>query len=534
MAVYQLFSMLGLFFLSIGLLMFFLTGKTRKSVCKNPPLSTGATNYPVVGILLDFIKNRERYLEWITDILSNSPSNTFTLQRPGGVRSVVTANPANVEHILKTHFDNYPKGERSNFFFHDFLGKGIFNVDGDLWKMQRKAASHEFNTKSLRNFVVETVQWEIRNCLMVVLWNACERGESLDLQDILQRFAFDNICRVAFGVDPGCLHPSLPTSRFAHAFEDAADISSGRVRYAIPYLWRIKRMLNLGSERRLREAIHVVDEFALDIIRSRRNELSAHDHRGMTVREDLLSRFMTAIDSMNETYKKMLKFSENEKNGDLFLKDMMVSFILAGRDTTSSSLTWFFWFLSSHPRVEEAIHHEILHVLSRRNAQTDEDGQGRSVLFSYEELKEMNYLHAALCESLRLYPAVPLNFKVAVNEDILPADGTFVGKGWFVSYCPYSMGRMESIWGSDCLEFKPERWLKNGEFQGEKQFKFAVFQPGPRICLGKDMALIQMKSIVASVIERFRIKVEDRYSPKYVLSLAMRMERGLPVTLILR
>eukprot|EP01018_Ginkgo_biloba_P035892 Gb_02832 [translate_table: standard] len=475
----------------------------------------GPTIYPLIGVLFPFLKNRHRVLEWLTDILSITPSNTAKLQRPGGFRNVVTANPANVEHILKTNFDNYPKGERFRFFLHDFLGRGIFNVDGELWKMQRKAASHEFNTKSLRNFMVETVQWEIRSRLMVVLRNACERGESLDLQDILQRFAFDNICGVAFGVDPGCLHPSLPSSRFAEAFDDATDISRQRSLSIFSYPWRIKRMLNLGSERRLREAIRVVNEFAMGIIYCRKNELS-QPHQGQ-VREDLLSRFMALIAS-----------KENEKwmEGDLFMKDIIISFMLAGRDTTSSALTWFFWLLSSHPRVEETISHEIFHVLSHRNPQTDAE---ETVVFSYEELKEMHYLHAALCESMRLYPPVPIDAKIAVRDDVLP-DGTFVGKGWFVAYCIYSMGRMESIWGGDCLEFKPERWLKNGEFVGENPYKFAVFQAGPRICLGKEMAFIQMKSIVASIIHRFSLKVNSGYCPKYTLSLTMRMRGGLPVT----
>eukprot|EP01018_Ginkgo_biloba_P035896 Gb_13770 [translate_table: standard] len=527
----QFFPSFVLFFFSIGLLLFFFTN-TRNKFSKKP--YKGPTLYPIVGILFVFLRNRNRLLEWITEVLSKTPSNTFTVKRPGGFRGIMTANPSNLEHFLKTNFENYPKGERFRFLLQDFLGSGIFNVDGELWKMQRKVASHEFNTKSLRNFVMETVQWEIRNRLMVVLWNACERGESLDLQDILQRFAFDNICRVAFGVDPGCLHPSLPTSPFAQAFDDATDISAGRFRYSFPFMWRMKRMLNLSSEKRLREAINVVNEFATEIIRSRRRELSAHEG---TVREDLLSRFMVVTTSPAEDYEDLsddVKGRVKSQSSDIFLKDIIISFMLAGRDTTSTALTWFFWLLASHPQVEEAIYNEIIRVLSQRNAQTDsssfaEDGDAKGIVFSYEELKDMPYLHAAICESLRLYPSVPFDSKVALKEDVLP-DGTFVGKGWFVDYCIYAMGRMESIWGSDCLEYTPERWLKNGEFVGENSFKFSAFQAGPRICLGKDMAMIQMKSIVASIIERFRIRANAGYSPQYVLSLTMRMKGGLPVT----
>jgi cytochrome P450 len=475
-------------------------------------------NSPLIAqtSLFAFLRNQHRFLEWLTEVLSSSPSHTVKIAVvPGGIPGIVTSNPANVEHVLKTNFDNYPKGQRFRFLFHDFLGRGIFNADGELWKIQRKAAIYEFNTKSLRNFVVETVQWEIQNRLVVVLQNASERGEPVDLQDILQRFSFDNICRVAFGVDPGCLQPSLPTSRFAEAFDCATEISFGRFLYLAPeFMMGIKRLLNVGSERRLREALRVVDEFAEDVIRSRR-ELD-DDIEIKEERQDLLSRFMAAVD-------------ERKYNHDLMLlKEMVISIMLAGRDTTSTALTWFFWLLSSHPRVEEAIHHEILGVLAKRG----DDKEIRSaVLFSYEEVKGMAYLHGALCESMRLYPPIPLDTKIASEDDILP-DGTAVSKGWFVAYNIYSMGRMESIWGRDFMEFRPERWLNvDGNFEVENPFKFPVFNAGPRICLGKEMAFIQMKSVVATLLHRFSLKldVDEGFCPQYTLSITLRMKGGLPV-----
>lgn len=106
-------------------------------------------------------------------------------------------------------------------------------------------------------------------------------------QVFMLQFVSDNICKVAFGVDPDCLHPSLPRSLFAEAFNNALHISVGRFFSIFPFLSRIKRKLDIGSKRRLREAINIVNKFAMDIIRCRRSEIS-EGH----VREDLLSRFM--------------------------------------------------------------------------------------------------------------------------------------------------------------------------------------------------------------------------------------------------
>ncbi|MED6223540.1 hypothetical protein PIB30_074894 [Stylosanthes scabra] len=460
--------------------------------------------YPLLGSLPHFILNRHRFLDWSTDILRHSPTQTAIFFRPGTVHGVITANPDNVEHMLKTNFHNYPKGNRFLFLLHDFLGHGIFNSDGYLWKLQRKTASYEFNTKSLRNFAIQNVTVEIQTRLIPLLQRASESETVLDLQDVLERFAFDNVCKLAFNVDPACLGGgSTAGDGFMRAFEDATTLSSGRFMSAHHWLWRIRRFLNIADEKRLKESISTVHAFADEIIRSRM------EAKGPTNTDvDLLSRFMAS-----------------EDNSPGFLRDIVISVILAGRDTTSSALSWFFWILSSRPDVKEKIIQEIKSV--RENGES-------SAPFGYEELKEMNYLLAAISEAMRLYPPVPVDFKKCSNDDVLP-DGTVIKRNWFIMYHAYAMGRMENIWGKDCCEYKPERWFDfdedgNQVWRSESPFRYPVFHGGPRMCLGKDMAYIQMKSIVASVLERFEIDAVDKDTcPEHILALTLRMKGGLPV-----
>ncbi|XP_062167419.1 cytochrome P450 CYP94D108-like [Alnus glutinosa] len=466
------------------------------------PINKGFKIYPILGTLPEFVLNRHRFLDWTTEILSNYTTNTVVFLRPGEVQGVITANPSNVEHMLKTNFENYPKGDHFITLLEDFLGRGIFNSDGKLWKVQRKTASHEFNTKSLRNFVMQNVTVEVNTRLVPILAKASETAHVLDLQDILERFAFDNVCKLAFNVDPRCLGgDGTAGAEFMQAFENAATLSSGRFMYAIPILGKVKRFLNVGSERRLKEAIGTVHEFADEIIRSRREQKTQKGKE-----EDLLSRFMA-----------------NEESSPEFLRDIVISFILAGRDTTSSALSWFFWLLSSKPDVKQNILKELENIRVRRNRKNISDA------FTFDELRDMHYLHAAISEALRLYPPVPVDSKACLKDDIMP-DGTFVAKGWLVTYHTYAMGRMENIWGKNCREFLPERWLENGVCRQESPFRFPVFHAGPRICLGKDMAYIQMKSIAASVMERFEIDMENKdKGPEHLLSLTLRMKGGLPV-----
>lgn len=321
------------------------------------------------------------------------------------------------------------------------------------------------------------------------------------MQDVLERFAFDSICKVAFNVDPGCLGgDGTGGAEFMAAFEEAATLSSGRFMYALPHLYKIKKFFNMGSEHKLMKSIATVHEFADKIIKSRMEEKSENKD------EDLLSRFIRTDEMSPE-----------------LLRDIVISFILAGRDTTSAALSWFFWLLASKPDVESKILNE-LETIRNRNAKHIGD------TYSFDELREMHYLHAAISEAMRLYPPVPVDTKACQNDDVMP-DGTLIRKDWFVTYHTYAMGRMESIWGSDCCEFKPDRWLeKTGFCRQESPFRFPVFHAGPRMCLGKDMAYNQMKSIAASVMERFEFDVQAKdTSPEHLLSLTLRMKGGLPV-----
>ncbi|KAI3994732.1 hypothetical protein MKX01_002348, partial [Papaver californicum] len=189
----------------------------------------------------------------------------------------------------------------------DFLGTGTFNTDGDNWKIQRKISSHEFITKPLHKYIEDVVKIELFGRLISILETTAEQNPVIDHQDILQRFAFDHICKLSFGFDPAYLSASLNRTEFAIAFEDATQISSVRFGYVIPLLWKLNRYLNIGSEKKLRQATS------------------------------------TDLDSNISTHVVLHHFDDD------FVIDIVISFILAGH-TTSAALTWFFWLVSCNPK----------------------------------------------------------------------------------------------------------------------------------------------------------------------------------------
>ncbi|GJY70559.1 elongation factor 2, partial [Tanacetum coccineum] len=126
-----------------------------------------------------------------------------------------------------------------------------------------------------------------------------------------------------------------------------------------------------------------------------------------------------------------------------------------------------------------------------------------------KELDKLIYLHGGICEALRLYPPVALEHKAPLKADVLPS-GHVIDANTRIILCFYSMGRMEDIWGEDCMDFKPERWFtKDGGIKHEPSYKFTAFHAGPRTCLGKEMGFIQIKMVAASIISRYRVELVE-------------------------
>ncbi|KAL4363023.1 hypothetical protein GQ457_04G008130 [Hibiscus cannabinus] len=466
--------------LSIALLWLFICSCLYERLAKKGPMM-----WPVLGILPTIVFNMSDVHNWCTRALIKA-GGTFHYRGVwmGGAYGIMTTDPSN---------DFHPPEK-----FRDLLGDGIFNSDDESWKQQRQLVKLHLHSSRFIQSSFETMQDVVQKKLLVLLEKFAVSGQCFDLQEVLLRLTFDNICIAALGVDPGCLALGLPDVPFAKAFEEATEFSL--LRFLMPpFVWKPFMYFGLGTERRLKEAIKVVHDFADETVRDRRNMLVKRGN--LNGQSDLLS---------------MLMESEQGHFPGNFLRDFCVSFILAGRDTTSVALAWFFWLIQRNPDVENKILAEIHEANTRA--------------FTEEGLKKMVYLQAALSESLRLYPSVPIEMKQVREDDVFP-DGTRVKKGAQVFHHIFSMGRVESIWGNDCSEFKPERWMEDGKFVSANQFKYPVFNAGPRLCPGKNFAYTQMKLVAASLLLSYSVRVVQGHSVVPKLTTTLYMKNGLMVTL---
>ncbi|KAJ7541905.1 hypothetical protein O6H91_10G081500 [Diphasiastrum complanatum] len=472
------------------------------SSCRGPP------RWPLVGSYFEVRSNKRRIHDWVTEYAKLY--KTFEL-RIGGTRMIHTADPIIVEYILKTKFVNYPKGKETLARQSDFLGEGIFNSDGEAWKRHRKIASYEFSSRKLRDFSSNIFK---KNAIRLadILDSAVKSKQEVELQDLFMRTTLDSICELGFGLELGSLSSPLPEVPFANAFDRVAEAIAHR---SLDLFWRIRRALRLGYEKGLQDYIRLLDAFTFKVIQQRKASIEqGNKNNEENTREDLLSRFMRFRDQDGEVMYK-----------DKDLQDSILNFVLAGRDTTAITLSWLVYLLCNNPHVVDKISAELTSVVGdTKNVNISEF----CVLLTPEHVDELHYLHAAVNEALRLYPPVPRDGKDALNDDVLP-DGTKVKAGDRILYLPYSMGRMEFLWGNDALKFKPERWFKDNEFQSESPYKFSVFQAGPRMCLGKDSAYLQLKITAAVLIRFFQFKLVPNHTVHYRLGMVLQMINGIKV-----
>jgi len=356
-------------------------------------------------------------------------------------------------------------------------------VDGEEWKTQRKVASHLFKTKNLKTAMEESFVSHGKDFLQILEKKAAT-GEVFDIQELFVRYTFDTICEIGFGFHLDVLR-SQGDPLAMKAFDRMQNTCAFRFRIP-PFVWRLQRSLGIGIEGEMKAHAETLNKLLFEIVQTRSEQI-AMDKDSDKSRDDFLTLFIK-----NE-------LNQGKQPSATYLRDIVASFLIAGRDTTASTLTTMMKMLAEHPEVDQKVVEEINTEL----LPSDE------VYPKYHQLAKRGgkYISAVVNECLRLQPPVPLDSKLCTKSCVLP-DGTPVSEGTAIFYSPYYMGRKESYWGPDALEFKPERWLTRKD--PPTPFENPVFNAGPRTCLGIQMANFEAKLLAAMVLKKYRFKLQPK------------------------
>ncbi|PWA60095.1 cytochrome P450 [Artemisia annua] len=504
MAFHEYATILSVFFIFMSLLTFTYRHQKERSIIP--------TNWPIVGMIPSFIVNVNRLHDYITEFLIHT-GGTFMWKGPwfSKMNMLMSAHPLDIQHVLCKNFNNYPKGDKFREMF-DIFGNGIFNSDGELWEINRKVTMSVFK-RSEYHYLFETIIWhKVEKGLLPLLESTFVQGMEIDLQEIFERFAFDITCKLFLDHDPKSLSLDFPYIPCQKALLDVEEVIVYR-HFTPVNIWKLKRFLRWGDEKKLINAWKSIDDFIYKCLA--RN----HEYNNMKG-EHREKQFVFLTTFMREIREERCDFADPTK----LLRDTLLSLMIAGKDNISSALSWFFYMLAKNQNVEDKILKEIHAHLEVKIG----------VRWNEKELGQMVYLHGAINETLRLFPPVALNHKSPLQQDILPS-GHKVNQNTKIILAFYTMGRMKSIWGEDCMEFRPERWFaKGGGIKHEPSYIFPAFNAGPRTCLGKDMSFYQLKVVIATIVYHYHVELVKGHSVLPAHAIVLHMKHGLKVRLTKR
>jgi cytochrome P450 len=382
-------------------------------------------------------------LEWFA-----AHGDTYRVFSPGRDSwTWVVHHPDDVKRVMVTNHRNYTKGvgmDRVRLL----LGNGLITSDGEFWRRQRRMTQPAFHRKVIERFA--GVIDELNTAVFDRWAAAAERGEPVNLAQGMSELALDVVLHSIFSEDLGRLVTDLNESPFMMVTRE----SKRDPRFA--YEFR-----QLGT---------VVQQ----IIRQRR----AHGQRHFDFTQ-MLMEFKDPDTQAGMTERELL--------------DEILTLVVAGHETTASTLNWTWWLVSQHPEVE-------------RRLQEEQDRVGPlGAGATYADLERLPYTLTVLQEALRLYPPAWILTRRAIGPDKL--GGYDVPPGTDVFLSPFVIHRHPAFW-DNADRFDPGRF-EPGRGEARHKFAYLPFGAGPRHCIGENFSIFEMMLHLNGAARRFRLRPTD-------------------------
>lgn len=369
-------------------------------------------------------------------------------------------HPEGVRHVLKTAHHRYKK---SHFFreLEPLLGGGLLMAEGDVWRDERRQLSPVFQHKVIEGFLPAISKAADR---VAAEWErAAREGRPRDVAADMTELTLSAATSIFFGTDA-----TRDADEVSRAFCYFSDYAIQRMIDVLPS----PRWLPTRANRRARRSVAALDAVVYRIL----------DERAATSGgDDMLARLLASRDP--ETGKPLDRSA---------IRDQVMTFLLAGHETTSNALSWTWFLLEKHPDVADALAEEVRALPAGATASV-------TALLHCEGLKRI------FAESMRLYPPAPVISRTPLEDDEIL--GWFIPKGTIVETCPWVTHRHPEFWE------RPEEFLP-GRFAEERRreqhpFAYFPFGGGPRECIGKSFALVEAYLVLARLAGRFRLRRYD-------------------------
>ena len=399
--------------------------------------------------------------------------------------SFFLAHPDHIKHVLQENNQGYVKGVVIAKL-KVLVGEGLFTSEGDFWRRQRRLAQPAFHRQRLAGFADAMTTTAAR---VLDRWMSRVRsGEPFDVSAQMSALTLGVVGQTLFG-------RSLDdeTDQVSRALLDALEPMNERISRLVPSpLWWPS-----AANRRLRRAIAALDRVVFDIIETRR--------RTCEDAGDLLSMLMRARD-----------VDTGETMTDRQLRDEVMTFLLAGHETTAMALSWTWYLLARHPEIEARLAREIGTALAGRTPTVD-------------DLPRLAYARQVVEEAMRFYPPVWGFVRQAVRPDTIA--GYRIPKGSVVNIIPAVTHRHPAFWKHPD-RFDPEHFAPDA-VRERPRFAYLPFSGGPRLCIGNEFALMEASLVVAMTLQRYRLRLTtERPTVEAEVQLTLRPKNGLPMRVV--
>ncbi|TDL20852.1 cytochrome P450 [Rickenella mellea] len=442
---------------------------------------------------------------------------------PFGVERVMFLSPQALHKILVSDWQEYPKPDFVRNILGVSAGWGLLTETGDVHRQMRRNLNPAFSITSLAErerhnssfllrctfHLAETdMYYEPTYGLVEILNEGIEAEPTPSLGKVfytyewLSKATLDIICLAAFGYRTDALHN--PDNELADAYHNLVNTQSllnlaifsffmsipgvvlmMKSKWMTAHLYLLKKITLLAPIATLFESVDRIKRISAEMLREKMSDtdVAASDADS---KRDILSRLVRM---------RMSNAGKGDQLSDETMMEQVITFLGAGHETTATGLAWTLWLLASHPDIQAKLRAEVGHMVEH-NPRPD-----------FRTLKQMEYLDSVVMESLRIMPPVPMTLRRCAKDDYI--DNVWIPKGTMLYIAIRVVNTFKEVWGDDAEQFRPERWAELPK-KYNPTFSLLSFLAGPHSCIGRTMAIAEMKAVLSILITNFE------FEPAYV------------------
>ncbi|WP_247003557.1 cytochrome P450 [Halosolutus gelatinilyticus] len=451
-----------------------------------PASPPGPRGLPVIGNTLSFARDPLDFLDSIGEYGDIVGYEAF------GRDLVAVFDPAVVEAVLVSRNDEFWRGEFEGEFG-DLIGiEGVVFADGECWRRQRRLLQSSFTPDRVRSYAADVVD---ETAQMADGW---ADGEVVDVREALSTLTLRVLTRSLFDVEIGGEEPrssgtaSGPRPRAGDRADLVRAWTDAMRRYIDAELFGARAVLPAWLPSRTKREFDRATADVSDLV----DDLVAERRRSGADGDDLLSILATA------------EYPDGSRLSPEEIRDQLLTFLLAGHETTATALTYTWWLLAGDEDARRDLDRDVEAVCGDRDP-------------TAAELPDLSVAEAACREAMRLYPPFP--FVHREPHAACTLGGYRIEPGTTVQLAMSSIHR-DDRWWTDPGSFRPERWLDaDGSIAdgGDRpEYAYFPFGGGPRHCLGMRFAMTELKLSLAAMTRRVAFeRVTESIDPTVKISL---------------